>query len=53
MTEHTMTEENIVQENHQMQTISSENLKERLETLVEEINKKDGEKKWKRFHRRI
>ena len=38
-----MTEENIVQENLQMETISSDNLKDRLETLVEEINKKDGE----------
>ena len=38
-----MTEENIVQENLQMETISSDNLKDRLETLVEEINKKDNE----------
>ena len=38
-----MTEENIVQENLQMETISSNNLKDRLETLVEEINKKDNE----------
>ena len=40
---HTMTEENIVQENLQLETISPNNLKDRLETLVEEINKKDGE----------
>ena len=32
-----------MQENLQMETISSDNLKDRLETLVEEINKKDNE----------
>ena len=31
------------QENLQLETISPNNLKDRLETLVEEINKKDGE----------
>ena len=41
--EHTMTQENIVQENLHIETITSNDLKDRLENILEEINKKDGE----------